>query len=84
MWGYPPYSRALTPVALHTEIADKLNAAYLHFYQSEKENMIARFLSTDEAKQIFKEAKDKFLSYQPKLGSNKQVYKSARHFMRSM
>lgn len=75
--GYAPYPRAVVVESANTSFCKELNIAYQEYLQVESEKVLAKFLTSDRAKQIFKAATQAFLGIEPIHNSNKQIHKTA-------
>lgn len=80
--GFPPYPRRVLSYADKNVFAGKLNAAYKSFLSSNDEKILAKFLSSPAAKEIFKDAADAFAGYKVTHIENKLHYERAIQFLK--
>ncbi len=78
--GFPPYPRTVVAHATTVSFCTELDEAYRHFYATETEKMLARFLSTDVAFRIYQKAATAFLNYPVKHQENKKLYDDSLNF----
>ncbi|MDX2072628.1 MAG: nucleoside deaminase [Haliscomenobacter sp.] len=78
--GYAPYPRQVKVEASPLKYGAQLDAAYQQYLATAEEKILALFLASHTAKEIFKTAYEEFLSFKPELDQNTQVYAQARHF----
>jgi tRNA(adenine34) deaminase len=82
--GFPPYPRKVTAVSSPLLFCKQLDDAYHSYLETADEKILAKFLSTNEAYSIFKNATEVFLSYSVKNESNKKVYQKAMDFYKAL
>jgi tRNA(adenine34) deaminase len=78
--GYSPYPRIPDVHSFSDSLTEKLNNQYLKFRENEEEKMLARFLSTPEAKNIYQEAAERFLNFTVIHPENQVHYENAYTF----
>ncbi|MGB3180527.1 MAG: nucleoside deaminase [Cyclobacteriaceae bacterium] len=75
--GYAPYPRNVSVKSADTVFCNELNRAYKKYLEVENEKVLAKFLTSTTAKEIFKAATEAFLAFQPTYNANKQIQKEA-------
>ncbi|MEP7109887.1 MAG: nucleoside deaminase [Ferruginibacter sp.] len=78
--GFPPYPRAVLAHATTSEFCKELDVAYEDFLAKETEKMLARFLTTGTAQNIYKKAAGCFLNYPLAYPENRKIYEMALNF----
>lgn len=78
--GFAPYPRRVEVWQSKDEISLLLDDKYKQFLNSDPEKILAKFLSTDEVKDVYKRAKNLFLNYKVKHEENKTLYKSSLNY----
>ncbi|AWV97670.1 nucleoside deaminase [Arcticibacterium luteifluviistationis] len=78
--GFPPYPRKSDIYYPNLSVSQKLDIAFANFLKTEEEKYLARFLSSEIAKSIFKEAENEFLNYQVKFSENQDILTKTREF----
>lgn len=78
--GFPPYPRTVIAHAASLKFREELDHAYRLFYSEETENMLARFLSSVTAYEIFEKAVQHFLHYPVKYPENIIIYENALEY----
>ncbi len=78
--GFQPYPRIVIAHATSSKFCNELDNAYKDFRAKETEKMLARFLTSDIAMNIFKNATSEFLSFPVKYPENKKIYENALSF----
>jgi len=75
--GFAPYPRRVVATASALEHGKKLDDAYKDFLSKDPEKVLAKFLASDPAEEIFKQADENFLGYNIKFPENQTVYANA-------
>lgn len=78
--GYSPYPRQVIASASELSYCKKLDAAYEHFLAVEKEKILAKFLTSEVAEDIFAAATTFFLKLNIRHSANKIIYQQAIKF----
>lgn len=78
--GYAPYPRQVAVEASPLKYGAQLDAAYQQYFAVSDQKILALFLASNTAKEIFKTAYEAFLSFKPEFDQNTQVYAQARYF----
>ncbi len=78
--GYPPYPRQVEVDVSKTEFREALDMGYQKFLKKDKEKYLAKYLASQEAKDIFEEAKNTFLHYKVIFSSNQEILEKAQLF----
>ena len=78
--GFPPYPRTVTAHASASAFCTELDHAYQQFFESETEKMLARFLTSATAFEIFHRAVQHFLDYKVLHPGNRIIYENALKF----
>ncbi len=78
--GFAPYPRQVEAIASRLGFCQRLDDAYRQFLSTDSEKVLAKFLTSEPAKAIFKDAADSFLGYAVKFEANQTVYEKARAF----
>lgn len=80
--GYEPYPRAVIPNKSPDKLSLRIDSAFNQFQK--KENSITAFLSTEEARKFYEQAKQQFLQFKPSYPENKPMMDSAHAFYKNM
>ena len=78
--GYAPFKRTTWADASPSPFRLRLDEAYRRFLTTAPEKVLAIFLTSAEAEQIFKDAHAVFLDFKVKHPENQAIYQSARQF----
>ncbi len=78
--GYSPYPRKVTTIKNNSSISKKLDQAFESFLKNSDEKFLSRFLVTDQAEEIFGEAKTTLFDYEAIYIENEQILKSAKDY----
>lgn len=78
--GYPPYPRQVISDAAPVVYRQKLDSAFQVFLNTDEERYLAKFLSSEEAKSIFKEASQAFFDFEVEFVENEKVLQMAHEF----
>ena len=87
--GYPPFPRNVVSDPSPSPFREKLNESYGEFLKKDPEKILAKFLVSKQAKNVFAQANEAFIKYQVKETSNIGVYEraiafyKANHFQRN-
>lgn len=75
--GFAPYPRQVQAMASTLPYCQQLDEAYQVFLNTDPEKILAKFLASDPAEAIFKQASEAFLVYQVIYPENQVVYEKA-------
>lgn len=78
--GFAPYPRRVQAMASSLIYCKQLDDAYLTFLNSDPEKILAKFLASEPAEVIFKQAASAFLAYKVKNIENQSTYEKALEF----
>lgn len=78
--GYPPFKRTTLADGSPNQFRSQLDAAYQKFLATNTEKILAKFLASAEAENIFKEAHDTFLKFRVQHAENQVAYDTAKQF----
>ncbi|MCB0522493.1 MAG: nucleoside deaminase [Lewinellaceae bacterium] len=78
--GFPPYPRRVEALANSTQYCKALDDAYAKFLATDSEKVLAKFLTSDEAKAIYKSAARAFENYEVKHPENQSILEAAQTF----
>lgn len=81
--GFEPYPRQVLAQASPSDICIQLDKAYEMFLKKDPEKILAKFLSSGEAKYIYEEAYNRFQSYNISYNDNALIYQQALNFLNS-
>lgn len=81
--GFPPYPRRVQAEAADIDFRRQLDDAYRLFLQQDEEKVLAKFLSSSTAREIFKNAHDQFLHFEVKFEENRELYTQALAFFKT-
>jgi len=79
--GFGPYPRQVDAGASSLEYCRRLDEAYHAFLQSESEKILAIFLASEEARQIYKDAYTAFINFNVRYKDNSKFYQEAFRFL---
>ena len=79
--GFPPYPRRVETFSSKLKFSNELDNAYKEFLEHDSEKVLAKFLASDVAKEIFKNAHEYFLKYKTKFLENQSIYSQAVQFL---
>lgn len=82
--GFPPYPRRVQAEAADIVFRQRLDEAYRVFLEKDQEKILAKFLSSEVAKEIYESAYKELLTYQVKFEENKEIYKKALEFFNAI
>lgn len=82
--GFKPYARNVISDPAPTEYREDLDLALKHFLEIEDEKYIAKFLSLEIAKEIYKNATNEFLNYKVNFTENQVKYEQAKKFLEKL
>jgi len=74
--GYAPFPRKVISSPSPSNIRQELNKAFQEFLSIDSEKILAKFLSNDQAKTIFKNASQLFENFQVKFIENRKIFSS--------
>jgi tRNA(Arg) A34 adenosine deaminase TadA len=72
--GYPPFPRKVIADESPSIIKQELNDAYQEFLKTDDEKILAKFLVSKKAKEIYKKACLSFKDYKVKFSENENIY----------
>lgn len=78
--GFAPYPRRVQALASQLPFCKQLDDAYKVFLSSDPEKVLAKFLTSEGAEAIYKQASADFFSYTIKYSENQSVYEKALAF----
>ncbi len=78
--GFPPYPRRVHAEAAGIVFRQRLDEAYRLFLEKDEEKILAKFLSSKAAKEIYESAYLQLLSYQVKFPENKEIYEKTLEY----
>lgn len=78
--GFSPYPRRVIAQASTISFCEELDKEYQEFLEEEDEKVLAIFLASDDAKNVFKNATGAFLNYKVKFDENERIYDTALRF----
>jgi tRNA(Arg) A34 adenosine deaminase TadA len=78
--GYAPFKRTTVSDGSHNAFRIQLDQAYQRFLETDPEKILAKFLTTQEAESIYKNAANAFFTYQVKYPENDGIYAGAKTF----
>ena len=81
--GYLPYPRKVDAASTNLKFGKTLDDAYARYLAVAEEKVLARFLSTTEAKEIFADATLMFMEYSCVHKENVPILDSARNFLKA-
>jgi len=76
-----PYPRVVQAQASSLKFCRQLDEAYQNFLKVDNEKVLAKFLASQKAKDIYKQANEAFLEYEVLNEQNQAIYKSAIKFL---
>jgi len=79
--GFKPYPRIVVPDPAPTPFRERLDEKFREFLASDDEKYLAKFLASEEARQIFGEASKAFAVYQVTHSVNADKYQAAKAFL---
>jgi tRNA(Arg) A34 adenosine deaminase TadA len=82
--GFAPYPRTVIAISANTAFCKQLDSAYQEFLKKDSEKVLAKFLVSDEAHQIYKAASEKFLTYKVANIQNQKIYDTAFKFFNTL
>jgi len=81
--GFEPYPRTVSAVPSQLSFCRELDNLYTEFLESDDEKILAKFLASNQAKDVFQKAKENFLDYQIKFIENFDIFRMAVRFLDS-
>lgn len=78
--GFAPYPRQVQAMPSILPFCTQLDDAYQVFLNTDPEKVLAKFLASDPAEVVFKQAAEAFLAYKVKHSENQTVYEKALAF----
>lgn len=81
--GFAPYPRQVVAQASKISFCGELDEEYREFLEEDEEKILAKFLASDDAKNIYEKAASTFLNYKIKFEDNKPIYNAAIDFYNS-
>jgi tRNA(Arg) A34 adenosine deaminase TadA len=82
--GYRPYPRTVPAQPAIVDARARLDEAYIRFRATSKEKMLAKFLTTPEAKAEFRKATDRLESFEAKHAENSRVLAASLEMLETM
>lgn len=79
--GFKPYPRIVISDPAPTKFRKTLDTDFKYFLENEEEKFLAKFLTSEKAKQVFKEATSDFMNYKVKFSENQERYEKAKLFI---
>lgn len=80
--GFAPYPRTVTSDPSPSKFKKELDAAFSYFLENDDEKYLAKFLTSNKAKQIYIDATKEFLEYDVKFPVNRKHYEKAKLFLK--
>ena len=81
--GFKPYPRRVEAEASGSPFCAKLDSAYQIFLETDSEKILAKFLTSEEARKIYQEAYTSFTSFKPSYPENQEIYQLALDFLKN-
>lgn len=78
--GFKPYPRVVISDPSPSNYRIQLDSAFQYFLETEDEKYLAKFLSSEKARQFYENAYQNFLSYKVNFPKNNSHYAKARQF----
>ena len=78
--GYAPFKRTTWSDASLSTYRTRLDDAYQQFLATDSEKVLAKFLTSEQAESIYKDAHFEFLNFEVKYPENAAIYQAARQF----
>jgi len=78
--GYPPFPRKVIAESGPSGFTLELNDAYQDFLKTDSEKILAKFLVSKKAKEIYKKANQAFKNYKVKFADNSEIYSRSIKF----
>ena len=79
--GFKPYPRKVISDPAPSKYRDSLDTAFRYFLENENEKFLAKFLTSETAKQIYEKAYREFVEYKIKFPQNQKRYEQAKSFL---
>jgi tRNA(Arg) A34 adenosine deaminase TadA len=77
MGGFAPYPRQVIADPSSLSFRSRLDEAYSKFMEADSEKILAKFLASSEAEEIFRNAAEEFYGYKVRFDENKKLYEAA-------
>lgn len=81
--GFAPYPRRVEANASGSSYCKKLDSAYQIFLETDNEKILAKFLTSEDARKIFGEAYMSFTSFKTFYPENEKIYQLAFDFLKN-
>jgi len=81
--GFAPYPRRVMAQASNIIYCQELDREYQAFLKEDDEKVLAKFLASEAARQIYEKASNAFLSFNVKYEVNQPIYQAALAFYKS-
>lgn len=81
--GFKPYPRRVEAEASGSLFCKKLDSAYQIFLKTDSEKILAKFLTSEEARKIYREAYTSFTTYKTSYPENEKIYQQAFDFLKN-
>ncbi|PRY20621.1 cytidine/deoxycytidylate deaminase-like protein [Spirosoma oryzae] len=81
--GYAPFPRKVACIPSPSPFTEILNESYQSFLKVDSEKILAKFLVSNEAKNIYSDARNAFETYKIKHIENQAVYNKAKLFYKN-
>jgi len=82
--GFKPYPRNVISDPAPTKFREDLDFAFKHYLEIEDEKYIAKFLSSEIANNIYKNAANQFINYKVNFAENQVKYDQAKKFLEKL
>ena len=82
--GFAPYPRTVSAVHSSIKYCKELDAAYQDFLKKDSEKVLAKFLVSNEAHKIFKEASESFINYKVIYPQNQRIFENVLKFFKTL
>ncbi len=79
--GFAPYPRKVVAQASKIIYCAELDEMYREFIEKDEEKILAKFLASESAREIYEKAYNSFLSYKVQFPENSRIYESSRSFL---
>jgi len=79
--GFEPYPRTVISDPAPSRFRIELDTAFNHFLKNDDEKYLAKFLTSEKAKEIYSNAKNDFLEFKIKYPENQPRYEYAKSFL---
>jgi len=78
--GFAPYPRRVLAQASDIQYCKDLDMMYREFLEKDDEKILAKFLASNQAKEVYQRATDQFLNYKVNFDENRSIYQRALEF----